>query len=200
MVYIEVVAKKKYGLLAHIFGKRDVTERRTIYDPRNSWWNNPLIAYADPPLVHPDVIGHADAEAIVGEGASANVDVHLTLVPHVVVALQTMPRSDAIKGTVTVSISTVADFFDGDWTEMVRIKDQRISFVFNTCDPREHLQQVLHVTRTIPAFLLERYTRGHEKWEPMSRWPAEPESGDARTVIYGEDAILDVTAYRYVKP
>jgi len=200
MVCIKTVAEKRYGFLAHIVGKRDITERHTSYDVDDSWWNNPLIAYADAPLAHPDVIGQADAEVIFGEGASSNIDVRLTLVPHVFVAMKTTPKSDGIKGTITVSISTVADFFDGDWTEMVRTKDKRISFSFNTCDPRKQLQQVLHEIRTIPAFSLERYTRGHEKWEPRRRWPVEFASGDWRTVIYGKDAILDVTGYRYVEP
>jgi len=199
MVYIKTVVEKKYGFLAHIVGKRDITVRHTLYDVDHSWWDNPLIAYAETPFAHPDVIGQADAEAIVGEGASANVSVRLTLVPHMVVAVKTMPRSDGIKGTITVSISTVADFFDGDWTEMVRAKDKRLSFSFDTCDPRKQLQQIVHETRTIPAFSLERYTRGHKKWEPRSRWPDKFESGDGRTVIYGKDIILDVTGYRYVE-
>jgi hypothetical protein len=200
MVYIKLVVEKKYGLMAHIVGERNMVERRTSFAVDHSWWDNPLIAYADAPLTHPDVIARADADAIVGEGASANVDVRLTLIPHVDVALRTMPKCEGIKGTITVSITTVDDFFDGNWTEMVRTKDKRISFGFNTCDPGKQLQQVLHVTRTIPAFSLERYTRGHEKWEPRSRWPEETESGDARTVIYSKDAVLDVTGYRYVQP
>jgi hypothetical protein len=199
MVYIKILAEKKYGLLAHIVGERDITERHTLYDVDHTWWDNPLIAYADAPLAHPDVIGQADAEAIAGQGASANVAVRLTLVPHADVSVQTMPRSDAIKGTITVSISTAADFFDSHWTEMLRA-DKRISFSFNTCDPRKRLQQTVHETRTVPAFSLERYTRGHEKWEPRSRWPDQFETGDERTVIYGTDAMLDVTGYRYVEP
>jgi hypothetical protein len=200
MVYIKMVIEKKYGVLAHIIGgKRDNTVRHTFYDVNHSWWDNPLIAYADPPFAHADVIGQADSEAIVGEGASANVDVLLTLVPHVNVTVRTIPKSDAIKGTITVSISTVADYFDGDWTEIVREKDKRLSFSFTTCDPSKRLQETMHEIRTVPAFSLERYTRGQEKWEPRSRWPDEFETGDARTIIYGKDAALDVTAYRYVE-
>jgi hypothetical protein len=161
-----------------------------LYNVEYNWWENPLIAYAEAPLGHPDVVAQADADAIVGEGTSTNVDVRLTVVPHVDVGVRTMPRCDGIKGTITVSITTVDDFFDGNWTEMVRIKDKRISFGFNTCDPAKQLQQVLHVIRTIPAFSLERYTRGHEKWEPRSHWPDETEFGDARSVIYRKDAVF----------
>jgi hypothetical protein len=200
MIYIKTVVEKKYGFLAQIVGKRDTALRHTVYQSDHSWWDNPMIAYADPPFAHADVIGQADAEEIDGEGASANIRVRLTLVPHADVAIQTMPKSDGVKGTITVSISTVADYFDGGWTEMVHVKDKRLSFTFNTCDPRKQLQQIMHETRIIPAFFLERYTRGHEKWEPRSRWPHTFKTGDGRTVIYGKDATVDVTGYRYVEP
>jgi hypothetical protein len=200
MVYIKMVIEKKYGFLAHVIGtKRDITESYTEYDADNSWWDNPLIVYADAPFAHADVIGRADSEAITGWGNGANVRVRVTLVPHADVAVGTMPRSDGINGTITVSISTFADFYDGDWVEMVRAKDKRLSFSFNTCEPGKCLQETIHETRMVPAFSLERYTRGHEKWEPRSNWPDEPESGDGRTVIYGKDATLDVTGYRYVE-
>lgn len=199
LVYIKTVVEKKYSLLAYIVGKRDNTTRQLVYDAKNSWWDNPLIAYADVPLAHADVFGQADAQAITGHGDGANISVKLTLVPHAVVALHTVPPCDCLKGTITVSISTVADFFDGDWHEMVRTQDRRLSFSFDTCDPHKQLQQVIHQTSTIPAFSLERYTRGHVKWEPKTAWPAQPESGDSRTVIYGKDAVLDVTGYRYVQ-
>src|SRR5271170_7911870 len=68
MVYIKMVVEKKYGVLAHLIGgKRDSTVRHTLYDVNHSWWDNPLIAYAEVPFAHPDVIGQGDAQAISGE-------------------------------------------------------------------------------------------------------------------------------------
>jgi len=199
MVYIKMVIDKKYGLLAHLVGNRDVTERQVVYDARNHWWINPLIAYADAPMIDADVIGHADALPIIGLGTSSHVGVCLSLTPHADISIRTNPPSDGIKGVITVSISTVDEFYDGAWTEMVRTKDRPIRFTFDTCDPAARLQEVMHQIRNVPSFSLERYTRGHEKWEPRSRWPAAVQSGDARTVIYGTDARLDVTGYRYVR-
>lgn len=200
IVYIKTIAERKYGLLAHIIGKQDVTVRHLVLDPDKSWWDNPMIVYADAPFAHPNVIGQADAEAIVSEGAGANVTVRLTLVPHVDLAMETIPSCDGIKGSITVSITAGADFYDGRWTQILRTKDHQLTFSFNTCDPNRRLQEIAHESRTIPEFSLERYSRGHEKWEPMSRWPAEFKSGDARTVIYGKDAKVNVTAYRYAEP
>jgi hypothetical protein len=199
MIYIKTVAETRYGLLAHIVGKRDITLRHTEFDPDLDWWDNPLIAYADPPFDHPDVIAQADSDAITGEGASANVDVQLTLVPHAVVAVQSRPRCDAIKGTITVTISTIASFYDNDWTEILRIKDRRLTFSFDTRDPNGDFEQIMHQTSAAPPFSLERYTRDQEKWEPMTLWPDNFKSGDARTIIYGKDAIIDVTGYRSVE-
>ena len=197
MVYIKMVVDRKYGVLAHIVGNRDSSVRDPDYDATKRWWENPLVVYADDPFAHFDVVGQADAEKIVGVGAGANVDVGLTLIPHAVVAMRTLPGSEGIKGTITVSISTIDDFYDGGWTEMVRTKDKLLTFNIDTCEPGRKLEQVVHENRTIPTFSLERYTRGHEKWEPRSRWPAEVKSGDSRTTIYGKDATLDVTGYRY---
>lgn len=199
MVYIKTVVEKKYSLLAYLVGKRDITIRHTVYDVNQSWWDNPLIAYADAPLAQADVVGQADAQAIIGQGNGDNISVKLTLVPHALVAVRTVPACDGLKGTITVSISTVADFFDGAWREMLRTTDRQLTFSFDTCDPHKPLRQIMHETRTIPAFSLERYTRGQVKWEPKSAWPDQPESGDGRTVIYGKDAILDVTGYRYAE-
>ena len=198
LVYIKMVTEKKYGFLAHVRGKRDITERNTLYDARNAWWDNPLVVYADAPLVNPDLTGQADAQAIAGQGDSANVGVHLMLIPHADVAIKTSPRSDAVKGTITTTISTVGDYYDGGWTEMVRATGKRLTFAFDTCDPRKHVRIIAHETRSVPAFSLERYTRDREKWEPKSQWPEESESGDWRTVIHGTDAVMDVTGYQYV--
>jgi len=199
MVYIKTVIEKKYSLLAYLVGQRNVTIRHTVYDVNHSWWDNPLIAYADAPLAQADVVGQADAEALTGQGNGDNISVKLTLVPHALVAVRTVPACDGLKGTITVSISTVADFFDGEWREMLRTTDRQLRFSFDTCDPHKQLHQVVHETRTIPAFSLERYTRGHVKWEPKTAWPDKPSSGDGRTVIYGKNAMLDVTGYRYVE-
>jgi len=199
LVYIKMSTEQKFGLLAHAIGKRDFARRSNAYDAGNNWWENPLIVYADPPLPRVDVIGQADAQPITGQGEGPNVAVHLTLIPHAEVALRMTPKCDGVKGTITVSVSTVADFFDGGWTEMIRAQNRRLSFSFNTCDPARHVQQIAHEKRAVPAFALERYTRNREKWEPKSNWPQEGEAGDWRTVIYGKDAILDVTGYRYVE-
>lgn len=207
MVYIKMVVERKYGMLAHIIGKRDYTERDILYDANKSWWDNPLIAYADAPFVyddapfaHADVVGETDAQTIVGRGTSANVDVGLTLIPHAVVTVRSTPRSACIKGTITVSIETVDDYFDGVWTEMVRTKDKPLTFSFDTCDPGRKLEQIVHETRTIPEFSVERYTRDHEKWESRSNWPNDSKTGDTRIVIYGRNATLNVTGYRYASP
>jgi hypothetical protein len=197
MVYIKMVIEKKYGFLAHIVGKRDFTERDIVYDIKNNWWDNPLIVYADAPFVHSDVTGQADAEAIVGEGVSSNADVRLTLTPHAVVSLRTNPPSDGIKGTITVSINTLDEYFDGGWIEMVRTKDKLLTFSFDTCDPGRPLAPILHETRAIDSFSLEHYTRDHDKWDSRKHWPEENKSGDARVVIYGKNAVLNVTGYRY---
>jgi hypothetical protein len=199
LVYIKMNTEKKYGLVAHVGGKRDITQRSVPYAIENDWWDNPLVVYADSPFTRADVIGRADAETITGRGSSKNVGLRVTLVPHADVAMQTMPASDAVKGTITVTISTVADYFDGGWTEMVRATDKRLTFTFNTCDPGKRVQETAHEARSVPAFSLERYTREHEKWEPRSSWPDQPESGDWRSAIYGKDAVLDVTGYRYVQ-
>ena len=197
MVYIKMVIDKKYGFLAHVVGKRDLTERDIVYNIKNNWWDNPLIVYADAPLAHADCTGQADAEAIIGEGVSSNADVRLTLTPHAVVTLRTNPPSDGIKGTITVSINTLDEYFDGDWTQMVRTRDKLLTFNFDTCDPGKPLEAILHETRTIPSFSLEHYTRDHDKWDSRKHWPDENKSGDARVVIYGKDAVLNVTGYRY---
>jgi hypothetical protein len=204
MVYVKMVIERKYGILAHIVGKRDYTERDIVYDAQKSWWDNPLVAYADAPFVrddaplaHTDVVGETDAETIAGASRSSNADVALTLIPHAVVTLRSTPRSDCIKGTITVSIDTVDDYFDGAWTELVRTIDKPLTFSFDTCDPGRQLEQIVHETRTIPTFAVERYTRDHEKWESRSHWPNEFRTGDTRVVIYGRDATLNVTGYRY---
>lgn len=200
MVYIKLVIDKKYNLLARLVGgKRNSIWQRTTYDAANPWWNNPLIAYAEPPFLDADVIGRADADVITGRGASGNVLVRLTMVPHADVAIKTSPSSDAMKGKATGLISTVAEFYDGRWVEMVREESRRITFEFDTCDPLQNLEVIGHESRAIPTFALERYTRDEEKWEPRINWPEQFKSGDWRVVIYGSDATIEVTSYRYVQ-
>jgi hypothetical protein len=200
VLYVKVVVDKKYGVLAHLVGgMRDSTWRRTAYDPANPWWRNALVAYTDPPFGDADVIGGADAEAFAGDGASDNVAIRTTLVPHVDVAVKTNPKSDAIRGTFTTTISTLAEFYDGHWAQMVRQDARKVTFHFDTCDPLRHTEVIGHETRTIPAFTFERYTRDQQKWEPKSNWPAQGESGDWNVVIYGKDTTLEVTTYRYVQ-
>ena len=200
MVYINMRLEKKYGLLARLVGGReDSVEESEAYSPDNPWWINPLVAYADPPLMDPDVIGRADSKPLAGRGVSKNVTVNVKLTPHADVAVKTDPRSDAIRGTITVTVSAVAEFYDGRWVELVREKDRKLNFNFDTSEPHRHLQPIGHETRTIPAFSLERYTRDEEKWEPQTAWPDQPKSGDRRLVIYGKDPTLQVTSYRYVE-
>jgi hypothetical protein len=82
---------------------------------------------------------------------------------------------------------------------MVHQDDRKITFHFDTCDPLQHMEVVRRETRTIPTFTFERYTRDEMKWEPKSNWPGQAESGDWHVVIYGRDATLEVTSYRYVQ-
>jgi hypothetical protein len=199
-LYVKVVVDKKYGQFAHLVGgMRDSTWRRTVYDPANPWWRNPLVAFADPPFRGADVVGGADAEAFSGDGATDNVALRTTLVPHIDVAVKTIPRSDGIRGSLTTTISSLAEFYDGHWAEMVRQDDRKITFNFDTCDPLQHTEVISRETRTIPAFAFERYTRKQTKWEPKSAWPQQPKSGDWHVVIYGKEATLEVTSYRYVQ-
>lgn len=197
-VYIKLTVDRKYGFLAHVAGMRNNAYIRTNYDVKNAWWDNPLVVFVDPPFEKPDVIGSAEAEQLTGKGASSNVDVAVTLVPHADVAIKTTPRSDAIKGTITVSITTEADFYDGGWNQMLNVKDRELTFNIDTTDPKRQMVEVGQETRLIPNVSFERYTREQEKWEPKTAWPAKAASGDWRTVIYGKGAVLKFTSYRYV--
>jgi hypothetical protein len=125
--------------------------------------------------------------------------VKVALIPHADVSIKTLPRSDGIRGTITTTISTVAEYFDGHWTQMVLESDRPITFRFDTCDPDMRLEEIGQETRSIPSFAFERYTRDELKWEPRSDWPRDAESGDWRVVIYGKNAVVNVTSYRYVQ-
>jgi len=200
MVYINMKLHKKYGLLARtVGGMRDVTWESTTYDPAKPWWNNPLIAYSEPPLLEADVTGRSDSEPIIGEGKSRNVAVHVTLKPYADVAVKTMPKSDCMRGTITVTITAASEYYDGRWVNLVREDGKKLTFSFDTCDPLRRMEVVASETRTIPTFTLERYTRDEQKWEPRSQWPGQPKSGDWRVVIAGKAPTLQITYYRYVK-
>jgi hypothetical protein len=201
VLYVKIVVDKKYNTLAYLLGgMRDSTWERTHYDAAKPWWNNALVGYAEPPIRNADVIGRDDAQLMTGHGASGNVTVHSTLVPHADVAVKTIPASDAIRGTLTTTISTAAEYYDEHWTQMAHETDRKVTFRFDTCDPNRPVEVVGHETRPIPAFALERYTRDEKRWEPKSSWPGDgaAESGDWRVVIYGKDARLEITSYRYV--
>lgn len=201
MVYIKLVIDKKYSVLAQLFGgMRDNTVQLTVYDPAKPWWNNPLIAYDELAVQNADIIGHADADAITGQGAIGNVTINVSMVPHADVTIKTIPKSDALKGTITATISIVAQFYDGEWVEMVHVADRKVTFSVNTCDPRQRPERIAKESRTIPAFTLERYTRDEQRWEPKTQWPKEPKSGDWRVAIDAKNVTLEITGYQYAQP
>lgn len=198
MVYIKMVVEKEFNFIARtVGGKQDHTWERVNYDAANAWWDNPLIVYADPPMSNPDVIGRAAGEVITGHGASSNLSVQVTLIPNAEVSVRTMPPSDGIRGTITTRITTVAEYYDGQWTEMVRERDRPITFHFDTLTPGRPVEEIGRETRTIPPFVFERYTREELRWEPRSKWPDQPTSGDWRVVVHGANATSKITSYRY---
>jgi hypothetical protein len=197
-VYVKMIVCKKYGTLAHLVGNRDCVENHMTYDPNNHWWKNPLVVYDEVPgSACPDLTAQSDADPIAGQGQSSNVAIALTLVPHVDLALKTFPKCEAVRGTITVTIAAVSDYYDGAWTQMARLDDKVLVFAFDTRDPSKPLEEVGRDIRTVPAFAFERYTRERQKWEPKSDWPMQPERGDWRITVYGKEAHLAVTAYRY---
>jgi len=194
-----MVIDKEYGLLAHLGGKRDTEVHRTTDSPENRWWENPLVVYEEAPLTRdPDLTAGFDGAVIAGEGKSANATVAITMIPHADIAIATLPKCDGMKGTIKVSITAASDFYDGRWTQLVRVADKAMVFHFDTCDPSRRLEVVGSETRTVPAVSFERYTRDRDKWEPRHAWPTKAESGDFWVTIYGKDGVIDVTAYRYV--
>ena len=136
---------------------------------------------------------------ITGQGKSANAAVAITMIPHADIAIATLPKCDGMKGTIRVRITAVSDYYDGRWTEVVRVDDKAMVFSFDTCDPSRRFEAISSETRTVPRFAFERYTRDEEKWEPRNAWPTHPESGDFWTTIYGKDGTINVAAYRYVQ-
>jgi hypothetical protein len=200
MVYIKVVIDKKFGLIARLLGgMKDHTWQLTHYDPANAWWKNPLIVYSDPPIADFDILGQADAPAVAGHGSSSNLSVKVSMVPHADVSVKTIPKSDGIKGTITTTISSEAQYYDRGWTPMVHMADKQVIFSFDTCDPNRSVESIGHETRKVASFGLERYTRNEKKWEPQKDWPTDAKSGDWRVVIHGKDAVLELTTYRYTQ-
>ncbi|HUO08001.1 MAG TPA: hypothetical protein VM008_06860 [Phycisphaerae bacterium] len=196
-VYVELTIERKYNLLARVFGYANSTESRIAFDPAKDWWDNPIIVFADPVIPSPDATATADAAPLVGQGASTNVRVALTLTPHAEIAFRNAAKCDAIQGTITLSISTLSDYFDGDWTQMLVAKDRNVSFSFDTRIPGRPTTTVIHETRTLPLFVFQRYTRDHDRWDARTDWPTTPESGDFRITLVGKNATLHLTGYQY---
>ena len=197
-VYLKLVIDKDYGMLAKLSGKRDSSERSEPYDIANAWWDNPLVVYLEPPLAAPDTIAAADARPISGEGSSKNVAVELTLIPRAEIAIDTTPASHAVAGSITLTISSVASYYDGRWEQMVDVKDRRVTFNFDTRAPGRPVVATGQETRQIPQWAFNRYTRERERWETRSQWPAEPQSGDWQTEMTGRNIAINLTGYRYL--
>ena len=65
------------------------------------------------------------------------MSVETTLVPHADVNFCNFGDSDCVKGTITVSITTVSEYYDGKWTAMSNVKDRPLVFTFDTSDKSE---------------------------------------------------------------
>lgn len=196
-VSIMMVIHKEYGALAHLMGKRNVTVTDEPYEAGKSWWDNPMVIHKDVSFPNSAVSADANSAPIAGRGQSANVSVEMTLVPHAEITLKTPATCDCIKGTLTATITTVSEYYDGKWTRVAAATDQKITFNFDNSDKSMSLRQTITETRTMPSFSFERYTRDRQKWEPKSAWPADPQSGDWRCAIYVKDAKLMITGYEY---
>ena len=199
-VSIEMVVHKKYGALARLSGKRDVTITDQPYDDAKSWWDNPMVSHQDASFLHSGgLAAGADSATITGSGSSSNVSIALTLVPHADITLKTRAVSDCLKGTITATITTESDYYDGKWTPVARAKDSPVAFDFDTSDKDRPLRPAptTRESRAMPPFAFERYIRDREKWEPRSAWPTSPKSGDWRSSIYVKNAKLVITGYQY---
>jgi hypothetical protein len=192
-----MVIHKKYGVLARISGKQDVTITDQPYDEGKSWWDNPMVIHQDASFPNSQVTAGADSASIAGRGSSANVSVDLTLVPHADITLNTLAASDCLKGTITATITTASDYYDGKWTPVARAKDTPVAFEFDTSDKSRPLRPTTREDRAMPPFSFERYIRDRQKWEPKSAWPTSPQSGDWRSSIYVKDAKLVISGYQY---
>ena len=197
-VCIVMVVQKRYGVVAHVFGKKDVTITDKPYDAGKSWWDNPMVIFEDVSYPRAGATAGADAASIAGRGTSSNVSIEMTLVPHADVTLETLAKSDCLKGTLTVTISTLSEFYDGHWTQVANAKDKGLVFEFDSSDKSKQLRPTGSETRTVPPFTFGRYTRDHQKWDSKSAWPAEAENGDWRCTIDVKDAKLAITGYQYI--
>jgi hypothetical protein len=195
-----MVVHKRYGRLARLSGKRDVTVADEPYDAGKSWWDNPMVIHQDASFPNSAVSAGADSATITGRGSSDNVSVDLTLVPHADITLKSLAASDCVKGTLTATISTISDYYDGKWTRVADARDTPIAFDFDTADKSQPLRATTSETRDMPPFVFERYTRGRKKWEPRSAWPTAPKSGDWRCTIYVMTPKLVMTGYQYAAP
>ena len=196
-VSIMMVVHKKYGALARLTGRRDITITDEPYDEGKSWWDNPMVIHQDASFPNSGLAAGADSTAITGRGSSSNVSVDLTLVPHVDITLNTLAASDCLKGTITATITTVSDYYDGKWTPVARAKDSPVAFDFDTSDKSRPLRPTTREARAMPPFSFERYIRDRQKWEPRSAWPGNPQSGDWRSSIYVKGVKLVITGYQY---
>ena len=199
-VSIKMVVHRKYGKLARLTGRKDSTKSDTDYDAAKNWWDNPMVIFDDAAYQASAVTTDADSAAITGRGRSANVRVDLTLVPHADITADPLAASDCLKGTLTATISTESDYYDGKWTAVARATDTPIAFNFDTSEPSKPLRPTTSEERTFPPFSFERYAREHEKWSPKSAWPTKPQNGDWRCTIYVKDARLVLTGYQYAPP
>ena len=199
LIYMKSVTVKKYGFLAHLSGYRDSSESLTIYDPGKEWWARPALLYEDAPISDPDASGGADCAVMKGTGSSSNVDVTVALTCHADAALKTLPKADCVKGTITATLTASAGFFEGGWTDIVTVKDKPFVFTIDTSDKSRRITPTGAERRTLQVSF-EAYTRGRQRWIPKTRWPATPERGDARVVLYAKDAQLEITGYRYDDP
>jgi hypothetical protein len=74
----------------------------------------------------------------------------MTLVPHADITLKTLIASDCLKGTLTASITTVSDYYDGKWTQVAVVKDTPVAFNFDTSDKPRRMEATASETREVP--------------------------------------------------
>jgi hypothetical protein len=197
-VCIVMVVHKQYGLMAHLAGNKDITKTDKPYDAGKSWWDNPMVMYEDLRFPGAGATVGADAASIAGKGQSSNVSVEMILVPHADVTLTTLVKSDCIKGTLKATITTLSEYYDGDWTDAADAKDREIVFELDSSDKSKQMTPTGFETRTLPPFTFGRYVRDHEKWDARNAWPAKAKNGDWRCTINVKDATLAITGYQYL--
>ncbi len=194
--YLKSRTTKTFGWLARLSGKQDCVEDRIVVDPAKNWWETPAMLYQDPPIAQPDVAAGADCGELQACGSSSNVHVALTLAGHATLALKTFPRSDCMKGTITLKLTGSSQFHDDEWTPLFNVKEWPLVFTFDTRDPARPVTRTGTERRTVQVSF-ECYRRNTQKWSPKSGWPDSPERADMRTALYSRDAVVEVTGYRY---